>query len=250
MDRNVRNIPTKKEMRAAGLALAAELVIRKRYGEAEEALMTILEMFPNDPEIMTLLANVNIIEGKTKDAKRWLDKVFSIDPNYPRALYQLGVLFGENGEWERTVKLYERAIKHSPVTEKDRIADAYQNLGCALWEVRRRDEALEAWKTCLEYDPDNKLAKRNLKEFTNEYGMPKSISPGMDDVWAFTDMKMQEYRDLHGENSLDNLSKANVILGKITVVWNKQMASKYGKKLDDMSAEEKIELFKKTKVFG
>ena len=71
----------------------------------------------------------------------------------------------------------------------------------------------------------------------------------MDNVWAFIGMKMQEYRDLHGENSLDNLSKANVILGKITVVWNKQMASKYGKKLDDMSAEEKIELFKKTKVF-
>ncbi len=62
----------------------------------------------------------------------------------------------------------------------------------------------------------------------------------MDNVWAFIGMKMQEYRDLYGEESLDNTSKANVILGKITVVWNKQIASKYGKKLDDMSAEEKI----------
>jgi tetratricopeptide (TPR) repeat protein len=243
------NLPTKEDMRNAGLALAAKLVLKKRYNEAKKTLTATLELCPNDLEILTLLANVNIIEGKIKDAKRWLDKVFLIDPNYPRALYQLGVLFGENGEWERAVKLYERAIMHFPVTERDRIADAYQNLGCALWEVRRRDDALDAWKTCLEYDPDNKRAKCNLEEFTNEYGMPKSPAQGMDDIWAFIEMKMQEYRDLHGENSLNKMSKANVILGKITAVWNEQIASKYGKKLDDMSTEEKIELFKKTKVF-
>jgi len=244
-----RDAPTKEEIRSAGLALAAKLVLKKKYDEAKKTLATILELCPNDLEIMTLLANICIIEGNLRDAKRWLDKIFSMDPNYPRALYQLGVLFGENGEWERAVKLYERAIKHFPGTERDRIADAYQNLGCALWELRRRDDALKAWKTCLEYDPGNKRAKRNLKDFTNEYGLPKSISPGMDDVWAFMDMKMQEYRELHGENSLDNLSKANAILGKITAVWNKQIASKYGRKLDDMDTEEKIEIFKKTKVF-
>jgi hypothetical protein len=34
--------------------------------------------------------------------------------------------------------------------------------------------------------------KRNLREFTNEYGLPKS-PVGMDDFWAFMNFKEKEY---------------------------------------------------------
>lgn len=244
-----KNIQTIEKIRNSGLALAAKLVLVRNYDEAKKTLAMILKVCPNDLEIMTLLANVYTIEGKTDDAKRWLDRVFSIDSNYPLALYELGVLYGRKQEWEKAIEAYESAIKHFPETAKNDIADTYQNLGCALWETRRRDEALNAWKTCLNYNPNQKYAKRNLKEFTNEYRLPKSPVPGMDDVQAFIDMKFQEYLALKGEDGIRDMDEVNVVMGKITDVWNKQIASKYGRKLDDLSTKEKIKLFEKTKVF-
>lgn len=61
-----------------------------------------------------------------------------------------------------------------------------------LWEVRRREEVLEAWKTCLKYNPRQKYARENIKDFTNEYGVGKS-PVGMDDFWAFVDFKRKEF---------------------------------------------------------
>ncbi len=43
-----------------------------------------------------------------------------------------------------------------------------------------REEALDAWKTCLKYNPKQKYARENLNEFTNEYEAVNS-PVGMDD---------------------------------------------------------------------
>src|SRR5574341_1817177 len=115
--------------------------------------------------------------------------------------------------------------------KKEDIADAYQNLGCSLWEVRRREDALEAWRTSLKYNPKQKYAKRNLKEFTNEYGLPKS-PVGMDDFWAFMDFKQKEYFSVKGKDNFDNKEEFNIFLGKIKDAWNTQVTQKYGRKLD------------------
>ncbi len=55
------------------------------------------------------------------------------------------------------------------------IAETYQNIGCSMWKVKSREEAIEAieaWKTNLKFNPKQRYAKKNLKEFANEYGMP------------------------------------------------------------------------------
>ncbi len=144
--------------------------------------------------------------------------------------------------------MYHEAIDHYPKNKKQDIADAYQNLGCSLWEVRRREDALEAWKTSLKYKPKQRYAKKNLREFTNEYGMGKSPA-GMDDFWAFVDFKQKEYLSVTGKDSLDDIDEGNVVLKKIMDTWNTQVVENHGRKLDVMKTKEKIKLFNEIKVF-
>jgi hypothetical protein len=39
--------------------------------------------------------------------------------------------------------MYETALKNFSEKDKKDIADTYQNMGCSLWELKRREEALE-----------------------------------------------------------------------------------------------------------
>jgi tetratricopeptide (TPR) repeat protein len=175
------------ELRSTGIATASKLVIEHKYDMAKDVFMKLLNLSPNDLEVMTLHANIFFLEGKLLEAERGFDQVLALNPDFPLALYLLGAVYHEKGEFEKAIHMYETALKHFPENNKKDIADTYQNLGCSLWELKRREEALEAWKTCLKYNLRQKYAKENLKDFINEYGMGKS-PVGMDDFWAFVDV--------------------------------------------------------------
>jgi tetratricopeptide (TPR) repeat protein len=124
---------------------------------------------------MTLHANIYSFEGKLLEAENRLNEVLTLNPDYPLALYFLGVVYHEKGDDERAIHMYKTALKHFSEDKKEDIADVYQNLGCSLWEAGAREEALEAWETCLKYNPEQKYAQENIKNFTNEYGMDTSL---------------------------------------------------------------------------
>ncbi len=113
--------------------------------------------------------------------------------------------------------------------------------------VRRREEALEAWKTSLKFNPKQRYAKKNLKEFTNEYGMPSV--PMFDDYYAFTDIKNKEYLASKGKEDFDDVKEANFVLHKNGDAWNDKILPKWSAKLDRMKTKDKVKLFKDTKCF-
>ncbi|PKL59051.1 MAG: hypothetical protein CVV34_00070 [Methanomicrobiales archaeon HGW-Methanomicrobiales-5] len=244
-----KHIPDYKEGRMAALRLASEFVFDMKYDEAKEVLTKLLDLNLEDTEVMTLLANVHFIEGNNVEAEQLLDKVLYLDPNNPQALYELGAIIHDNGEFDRAIIMFEKAIEYYKKDEKLEIAAAYQNLGCSLWEARRKDDALNAWKTCLKYNPKQKHARENLNEFMNEYGMPKSLMGIMDDYLAFTDLKMKEYLSLKGKDGFDDNEDASYILKKCGVAWNSQVLPEFKDKLETMKVKGKLKLFKKIKVF-
>lgn len=243
----IRNMPNLKDMRAMGIELAAKKVFERDYEEAKKLFARVLEISPNDAHVLCLLANVFILEGNFKKAEEWLDKALRTNPDYPWASYHMGVVYHELGEFEKSIEMYEKALKLFSKNDKDEIADTYQNMGCSLWEVNRREEALEAWKTCLKYNPKQRYAKENLKEFTNEYGMPSA--PMFDDYYAFTDIKNKEYLASKGKEDFEDIKEANFVLHKSMDAWNDKILPKYGAKLNRMKTKDKVKLFKDTKVF-
>jgi tetratricopeptide (TPR) repeat protein len=239
-------MPNFKEMRAMGIELAAKNVLEKDYEEAKRLFAKVLEISPNDAHVLCLLANVFILEGNFKKAEEWLDKALRTNPDYPWASYHMGVVYHELGEFEKSIRMYEKALVHFSKNDTDEIADTYQNLGCSLWEVKRREDAIEAWKTSLKFNPEQRYAKKNLKEFTNEYGMPSV--PMFDDYYAFTDIKNKEYLASKGKEDFDDIKEANFVLHKSMDAWNDQILPKYGAKLDRMKTKDKVKLFEDTKV--
>ncbi|HWQ96176.1 MAG TPA: tetratricopeptide repeat protein [Candidatus Methylomirabilis sp.] len=138
-----------EDTRMKGIFCASKMVLEHRYGAAKDIFAKVSELCPNDVEVMALQANVLIVEGKLLEAENRLNHVLAFNPNYPLGLYFLGVVYHDKGEYEKAIHSYETALKCFPEKDKKDIADVYQNLGCSLWEVKRREEALEAWKTCL-----------------------------------------------------------------------------------------------------
>jgi tetratricopeptide (TPR) repeat protein len=123
-------------------------------------------------------------------------------------------------QWNKAFKTYEKFIDLYDTNSKIEIADAYQNLGCVLWECRRRDQALDAWKTSLQYNPKQQQAKKNLKEFTNEYGFTSSpMESIMDDVQAFVNIKMEEYLLTKNKADVSNITDGN--LTELNKYWKK-----------------------------
>ena len=237
------------DLMGKGLAQAARQMIDERdFDGAARTLKELLVLFPGHPVLGTLLASALLAGDRDKEGKEQLDSVIREHPDFPMAHYYNGVYFTGKAMWDEAAAAYRKALSLYPPEAKEAQADAWQNLGCALWEARERPEALEAWKACLKLDPANKLAKKNLRECTGRYGLPKSVSPAMEDSHAFTDMKMRQYLAETGKPSFGSMKEANAVLQRIAEAWNGQIAAKYGRRLDDLSVKEKIRIFEAVKV--
>lgn len=236
-----------EDTRMKGIFCASKMVLEHRYNAAKDILAKVLELCPNDVEVMALQANVFINEGKLLEAENRLNQILALNPNYPLALYFLGVIYNEKGEYEKAIHMYETALKYFSEDEPMEIADTYVNMGCSLWEVGEWGEAIEAWKTCLKYNPEQENARKNIKKFTNEYGLGKS-SVGMDDFWAFVHFKREEFYSVKGRY-FKGIDEANTVLEKIKNTWDDKILPKYGANFKRMKTEGKIKLFHDIKVF-
>lgn len=78
----IKATPNFEEMRSMGIGLAAKLVLEKNYQDAKEVFAKLLELSPNDVEVMTLLANLYFIEGDFKKSEEWLERVFLNELQY------------------------------------------------------------------------------------------------------------------------------------------------------------------------
>jgi Flp pilus assembly protein TadD len=109
----IENVPS-KNIRIDGIILAADLVTKRRYNEAKRVLAKVLKDNPKDAGVMCLLANVHIMDEKYSDAEKWLDKALSIEPENPQALYHIGVVYHEQGKFDKAIEMYQDAIKNFP----------------------------------------------------------------------------------------------------------------------------------------
>jgi len=236
-----------KDVREKGLRLSGELVAKEKFEEALRSLNALLKMDPDDVEVLILMAHLYTMIGNLTLARRRVNKALKLEPENPHALYQSGVIYGERGDHRKAISEYEKAIGHFG-SDRELISDTYVNLGCTHWNAGNQLEALDSWKASLRYNPRNVTAKRNLDEFSNEYGMPGS-PVGMDDIKKFVHMKLEEYLLVNGQDEFRDRDDMDSALKQIMEAWNGEIAEKYGSKLDDMTTAKKLKLFRKVTVF-
>lgn len=91
-------------------------------------------------------------------------KILSFEPDNPDALYRLGTLCGRNGDSTKAAALIGRAVQAAPDKAHFRT-----DLGLALQQLDRIDEAMEQHRTAIELDPADARAHGNLGHLLKEF---------------------------------------------------------------------------------
>jgi tetratricopeptide (TPR) repeat protein len=97
--------------------------------------------------------------GSLDQAIVQLSKAVEVDPRLADAHFHLGTALAEARRWEDAVPAYRRAVGLPSLTVPDY---AYQNLGLALFHVRKYAEAEQALRFALSLDPKLQAAHYNL----------------------------------------------------------------------------------------
>ncbi|MFO5470370.1 MAG: tetratricopeptide repeat protein, partial [Dolichospermum sp.] len=84
-------------------------------------------------------------------------KAIELDPKYAIAYYNLGIALSDQKKLDEAVAAYQKAIELD-----DKLAIAYYNLGIALRDQKKLDEAVAAYQKAIELDPKYAIAYNNL----------------------------------------------------------------------------------------
>ncbi|HSD61071.1 MAG TPA: tetratricopeptide repeat protein, partial [Burkholderiales bacterium] len=131
-------------------------------------------MRPSPSQINALLQSAIQLHtsGNLDQAAALYERVLGLDPRHPDALHLLGVVALRKGDPARAEKLILQAIKRNPAA-----ALYHVNLGNALLEQGKIDQALDALRRALRLQPDSVEALNNLANALQKSGRPEEAVP-------------------------------------------------------------------------
>jgi len=98
--------------------------------------------------------------GLYPDAVREIEEALSLVPDFPDLHNLLGLALGMNGERERSVAAFRRALELNP-----NYLEARLNLAIVYNEMGRYDEALEEFAVAPPRDPDHENLSPDVRSF-------------------------------------------------------------------------------------
>ncbi len=129
-----------------------------------------LDQQPNNSEIHSYLASNYLVLGELKDAIAHFEKADDLAPKFPHAMaHKLqGERLSEAGNQEEALGHFLNAFRIDPT-----VSEIHLEMGWALWELNRREEAIEQLKTAVSLNPadpstQNRLEQYLVKKQTNE----------------------------------------------------------------------------------
>ncbi len=144
-------VPTNGSKRT--IAQAEELMLAKRYDEAEELLAGILIGSPSNLDALNDLAVLHSLKGDLEDSIALFSKVVQIDPANTVARKNLGRLFLQAGRVEEALKSYAAVLEQAPrdIETISIVAEICRYNG-------RDSDAIFFYRRLLELDPNNERA--------------------------------------------------------------------------------------------
>eukprot|EP00667_Euglena_gracilis_P002913 EG_transcript_2919 len=132
---------------------------------------------PADPpkrrRLAVLLSDVGTQLKLTKrlaEAETSYMEALTFDEKYQDAYYNLGVLFGEQGQVDKATQCYAKALECCPL-----YADAHCNLGVIRKEQGRLEEARQHYLAALITKPNFELVKMNLAIVLTDLGSKAKV---------------------------------------------------------------------------
>lgn len=152
LEQAVRNGASNESIRRK---LALALVRVNRLEDANRALIG--DTDSTDPETQSALGRVASRQGRYEDATARFQRALQLDPSFPTASMDSGILLMEMGRYDEARPLLERALEQDPF-----LAEAWNALGVIESSRNRPQAAIDAWRKAVDADPRMADALYNL----------------------------------------------------------------------------------------
>ena len=143
-----------------------------RYEEAEQALLKAIEYCP--PEILWApygaMGHLFKASGDYGRAAEWFRRVIETDPDDAGGYIFLGAVLALQGRLAEAEEVHRRATQCAG----GYLDEAFLNLGFVLRAQERFTEAAECFEEAISRDPDDRDAKRALRDVTACMTEPES----------------------------------------------------------------------------
>jgi tetratricopeptide (TPR) repeat protein len=136
-------------MAIQGVLASAQALELGRTDEAGRQITGLLASYPDHPEVLRLLAGLQILRGEGVEAAATMRRALALRPHDALYLNTLGSILTEAGDYDAAIEALHRACELD-----SRLAVAWFNLGVALTRCMRPAEAVTAMRRVLELAPD------------------------------------------------------------------------------------------------
>jgi len=235
------------QRRSADLRRLHKLIEQRKFKRALPFVRELVAKYPDESIVHVGLALCLSQGGQHSEALEILQTADHRFPNNYTILYHIAETQNEIENFEDAEKTYRKSLDLTPAAHKVERSECYNGIGVVLWRQHKRDEALEMWKLALKDNPENRAARKNLNQLTNEYGEPSAVSKEMDDLFHFMNIHQKIYLKEQGKTKFSTKQETEAFFSAVKEAWNTQLAHR-GKEIDAMSADEKTELFKSVKM--
>ena len=117
--------------------------------KAEQGYIQILQVQPHHPEALYGLGVLMRQKGEYQTAENLWKNLLEIQPNSLKALFALGNLYQTQDQLSQAIEIYNQIL----VLQPEAIA-AYNNLGYALQQQGKWEDAISCYQKALELKPD------------------------------------------------------------------------------------------------
>ena len=131
----------------------------KQPAPAMTALQEAISVNPSSPVYRDTLGVVLLELGRPDMAVEHFKKAVELDPIYADAYFHLGTALAEARRWDDAVTAYKKALSLPTLTIPE---SANQNLGLALYHLKRYQEAEQTLRFAISLDPRLQAAYYNL----------------------------------------------------------------------------------------
>jgi len=135
------------------LELGNLATVLSRQGRHAEAMEFFAQGLAGNPDDVVLLSHQGLTQmkmGRIEAAEASLERAAALDPSYPQAQFNLGVLRFGQGRHADAITRFERSLVLDPG-----FTDAYLNLGSTHAALGEYEQALEPWERLRQAQPGN-----------------------------------------------------------------------------------------------
>ena len=154
--------PLENDIRAENLFLSYYNLLGKYFLEIRASkqariIFSGLKVYGEKKDWLLAIAYLYYRKGYLTEAEKEYKEALKLNPVWPEALCNLGVIYEQKNNPEKAIEFYQRAIRAKPD-----YPEAYYNIGVIYWKKGEWKKVVKYFEKVLEYAPEHEGARRYL----------------------------------------------------------------------------------------